>query len=139
VCTLEKDVIARQRGCLFEDLGDPRLAEVAKNGKSNVRTLTRMNEGSVLACTSLAEAEGTAGVEFAGGAERTTTAKPEALELGAYGEAGCGRGTPPQGEVEHESSRHYEKAGEAHGEAGRRREMPQGEAGHGIRDGAARG
>ena len=36
----------------------------------------------------LAMAEGTAGVESASGAEKATAAKSEALEPGAYGEAG---------------------------------------------------
>ena len=35
-------------------------------------------------------AKGTASIELVGGAERATTAKPKALEPGAYGEAGCG-------------------------------------------------
>jgi len=51
-------LIARQQGCILEDPGNPRPAEVAKNGKSNARTLTRMNKGSAVACrrcTSLAE------------------------------------------------------------------------------------
>jgi len=47
-------------------------------------------------------AEGTGGVELVGGAERATTAKPEALGPGAYGEAGCGHETPLQGEAGHE-------------------------------------
>ena len=38
--------------------------------------------------TALAMAEGTAGVESASGAEKATAAKSEALEPGAYGEAG---------------------------------------------------
>jgi hypothetical protein len=52
----------------------------AKDLKSNARTLIRMNEGSAVAyrrCTSLTQ--GTASVELAGGAVRTTTAKIEAL------------------------------------------------------------
>jgi hypothetical protein len=39
-------------------------------------------------CTSLAK--GTASVELASRAERTTAAKPEALEPGAYGGVGAG-------------------------------------------------
>jgi hypothetical protein len=42
----------------------------------------------------LAMAEGTAGVESAGGAEKATAAKSEALESGAYGEAGSRREGP---------------------------------------------
>ena len=43
-------------------------------------------------------AEGTAGVEPAGGAEKATAAKPEALEPGAYDEDCSRRGGPPQGD-----------------------------------------
>jgi hypothetical protein len=42
-----------------------------------------------------AAAESTAGVEPAGGAEKASAATPEALELGAYGEAGSRRERPP--------------------------------------------
>jgi len=48
--------------------------------------------------TAPAMAEGTAGVEPAGGAEKATTANPEALEPGAHGEAGSRREGPPQGD-----------------------------------------
>jgi len=49
--------------------------------------------------TAPALAEGTAGVELAGKAERAITAKPEALEPWVYGGAGRQGETPPQ---EHE-------------------------------------
>jgi len=87
-----------------------RLAEVAKSGKSNPRTVTCVNEVSAVACgrcTSLTEG----------------TAKGDGLELGACGEEGHGRETPLQGEAKHESSRGRERASKAYGEAGRRREM----------------
>lgn len=74
--------------------------------KSNARTLTRTDEGSAVACrrcTSLTQ--GTTSVELAGGVERTTTAKTEALVPRAYVEVGCGRETPLQGGVKHESNR----------------------------------
>ena len=50
----------------------------------------------------LAMAEGTAGVESAGGAEKATAAKSEALEPGAYGEAGSRRDKPLQGGAWHD-------------------------------------
>jgi hypothetical protein len=39
-------------------------------------------------CTAFAIAKGTAGVESAGGTEKATAAKSEALEPGVYSEAG---------------------------------------------------
>lgn len=48
-----------------------------------------------------AMAEGTASVEHAGGAEKATAAKLEALEPGAYGEAGNRREMPLQGDASH--------------------------------------
>jgi len=44
-------------------------------------------------------AKGTGSVKLVGGAERATTAKPEALGPGVYGEAGCGHEMPLQGEA----------------------------------------
>ena len=49
-------------------------------GKSNSRVSTRMNRGGLVVRAAPPMAEGTAGVESAGGAEKATTAKPEALE-----------------------------------------------------------
>jgi len=73
------------------------LEKVLKWPRTGSRTRGRqhMNERITVACrrcTGLAE--GTASVELASGAERTTTAKPEALEPEAYGEAACVRETP---------------------------------------------
>ena len=68
-----------------------------------------MNDGSAAArgrCTSLAE--GTAGVELAGRAEKATAAEPEALEPGACGKAG---------------RRHNEREGTAEGVVARGREV----------------
>jgi len=72
---------------LFENLRNPRLAEVAKDRKLNVWILTCMNKRSAITCgryTSLAK--GTASVKLAGRAKRATAAKLKALEPGAYGE-----------------------------------------------------
>ena len=76
---------------LFETLGNPRLAEVAKNRKSNAWILTHMNKQSTVTCRHCTNlAEGTAGVKLAGRAERATAAKLEALEPRAYGEVCTG-------------------------------------------------
>ncbi len=56
----------------------------------------------LVAGTAPALAEGTAGIELVGGAERAITVKPEALEPGAYGKTGRGHETPPQGEARRE-------------------------------------
>jgi len=72
---------------LFENLKNPRLAEVAKDRKSNMQILTHMNKQSAITCgcyTSLAK--GTASVKLAGRAERATAAKLKALEPGTCGE-----------------------------------------------------
>ena len=78
----------------LEDINLFGLAGVAENADarevepSSVETHDR---GGVLPVvdTEPALADGTAGVELAGGAERATTAKPKALEPWAYSEAGC--------------------------------------------------
>jgi hypothetical protein len=88
---------------LFEDLGFPRLTEVAQNGKLNMRILTCMNEGIAVACgrcTSLDE--GTASVELAGRAENATARKTQHVRAREYGEAGCRCEMPPKGEAVHE-------------------------------------
>ena len=56
---------------LFGDLGNPRLGEVDKSGKSNVWMLTCINEGSAVACGHcISLAEGTTSVELASRAEK---------------------------------------------------------------------
>ena len=59
--------------------------------KSNPRALTRMDRGLPIVGAVPSMAEGTAGVESAGGAEKAAAVGLEALEPGAYGGAGCWR------------------------------------------------
>jgi hypothetical protein len=54
----------------------------------------KQGEPPLVMSTALAMAEGTAGIESAGGAENATAAKSEALEPGAYGKAGSRRERP---------------------------------------------
>ena len=65
-------------------------------GPSGVDTHKR-GEAPPVVSAALAMAEGTAGVESAGGAEKAIAAKSEALESGAYGEAGSRREGPLHG------------------------------------------
>ena len=55
-------------------------------------------------------AKGITGVGLAGRAEKTTAAKLEALEPGAYGKEGCRRGTPPKARLGMKSGRCRERA-----------------------------
>jgi hypothetical protein len=55
-------------------------------------------------------AKGTASIEFASGAENTGATKPEALEPRAYGKAGCGQESPPQGEARRDTRGCQKKA-----------------------------
>ena len=61
------------------------LTRKRKRRKSNPRALTRTNEGRALPVMGATPsmAEGTAGVESAGRAEKASAARPEALELRA--------------------------------------------------------
>ena len=65
-------------------------------GPSSIDTHKRAEAPPVVSAA-LAMAEGTAGVESAGGAEKVTAAKPEALKSGAYGEAGSRHEGPLHG------------------------------------------
>jgi hypothetical protein len=73
----------------FENLGVPRLAELAKNRKSNAWMSTHMHKGPTIACRhALAwPRELPASTLLAG--QRATAAKLEALEPRAFGEIGC--------------------------------------------------
>lgn len=66
---------------------DTDARELREVGPSGVDTHER-GEAPLVVSAALAMAEGTAGVESAGGARKTTAAKSEALKPGAYGEAG---------------------------------------------------
>ena len=76
---------------LFEDLGNPRLGEVAQSGKSNVWILTCIDEGSAVACGQcISLAKGTAIVELASSAEKPLLQSPRHWDLRCMVKQGAG-------------------------------------------------
>ena len=88
---------------ILEDIVPFGLAGVAENADAEEVEPSGVNAhergGAPVVDTAPVPAESIAGVELASGADRAVAAKPEALELGADGEAGRGQETLPQGEA----------------------------------------